>query len=397
MKKFWTIVLFFLSLVALAGCQVETEPTVELLSFKVEVIEIDDVVLLSRDIEFPEGETKRVIDLIDESIGIDYQIYPFGYFVNGVGSLYPKEYGVTYNYSFTISVDGALITTGVENIELIDGMVITFQEVSLLDETDLMVDRVIQTFIENHLSTYVSLQGLEPNVVAALRHLNARNYFSPQLGSLVPKPSIYPTDTISNAFKSTLLAKSFVSNTDAIKDALLLMDAQNHYESISLLNALTMVQATGSVRTAIVDDLLASTPDFMDADYAGMLLLALAPYVTYEGVDLQVAEMITYIKENLSEDGVTSWGSANSASTATVIIGLIAHAIDPRGVDYQTEGVDLIEALLQYEVDGAFKWTLESEETDMMFSTPQVFAALVAYKIYRDVYLKPAFYFYYLG
>jgi hypothetical protein len=397
MKKIWTIVLFFLSLVALAGCQEDTEPTMELLSFKVEVIEIDEFVLLSEDVTFTDGETKKVIDLIDESIGIDYEIYPFGYFVNGVGDLYPKEYGVTYNYSFAIYVDDVAITTGVENIELIDGMVITFQEVTLLDETDRMVDVLIQTFIENHLSTYVSLTGLEPNVVAAIRHLNARNYFAPQLGSLVPKPTSYPIDTISNAFKSAVVAKSFVSNTDTIKDALLLMEAQNYYESISLLNALTMVQADGVSRTAVVEDLLSGTPEFMDADYAGMLLTALAPYITLEGVDLQVEAMVSYIKENLSKDGITSWGSANSASTASVVFGLIAHAIDPRGEDYQTEGVDLIEALISYEVEGAYKWTLDSETTDMMFSTPQVFSALVAYKIYRDVYLKPAFYFYYLG
>lgn len=397
MKKIWTIVLFFLSLVVLAGCQDNTEPTAELLSFKVEVIEIDEFVLLSEDVAFAEGETKRVIDLIEEAIGIDYTVYPFGYFINGVGDLYPKEYGVTFNYSFAIYVDDVAITTGVENINLRDGMVITFQEVTLLDETDRMVDVLIQTFIENHLSTYVSLSGLEPHVVAALRHLNARNYFAPQLGSLIPKPTNFPVDTISNAFKSALLAKSFVSNTDDIKDALLLMEAQNYYESISLLNALTMVQADGASRTAVVEDLIAGTPEFMDADYAGMLLTALAPYVTVEGVDLQVEAMITYIKENLSEDGITSWGSANSASTAAVIFGLIAHAIDPRGEDYQTGGVDLIEALITYEVDGAYKWTLDSETTDMVFSTPQVFSALVAYKVYRDVYLKPAFYFYYLG
>src|SRR5690606_38091787 len=124
---------------------------------------------------------------------------------------------------------------------------------------------------------------------------------------------------------------------------------------------------------------------------------ALAPYTTIEGVDTQVEAMTSYIKENLTEDGVSSWGSANSASTASVIFGLIAHAIDPRSEEYQTVGVDLIEALLTYELNGAFKWTLDQEEADMMFSTPQVFAALVAYKVYRDVYLKPAFYFYYLG
>jgi len=51
----------------------------------------------------------------------------------------------------------------------------------------------------------------------------------------------------------------------------------------------------------------------------------------------------------------------------------------------------LIEALLLYEVDGYFKWQLSSASADMAFSTPQVFAALVAYKLFRDVYGTPAF------
>ncbi|MDO9629268.1 MAG: hypothetical protein Q7I99_05145, partial [Acholeplasmataceae bacterium] len=285
MKKILTIVVFFLSLVVLAGCQADAEPTVETLKFKVEVIEVDDVLLLSRDIEYVEGETKSVVQLIDEAIGLDYQVYPFGYFINGVANLYPKEYGVTYNYFFSIFIDDVAITTGIETTELVDGMVITFREVTLLDEADFMVDQLIQKFIENHLSSYVSLAALDYQVVAAIRHLNARNYFAPKLGSLALKPSNFPVNTISTAFKSTVIAKSFVSNTDAIKEALLAMTSQNYYESISLLTALTMVQAEGSVRTAIVSDLVSGTPEFMDADYAGMLLVALAPYLIVEGVD----------------------------------------------------------------------------------------------------------------
>ena len=70
-----------------------------------------------------------------------------------------------------------------------------------------------------------------------------------------------------------------------------------------------------------------------------------------------IEELKTMMISNLSPEGVISWGNANSATTATVIIGLISELGKTHGMIYiQVEDVDLIEALLTYEHEGAFKW-----------------------------------------
>jgi hypothetical protein len=129
----------------------------------------------------------------------------------------------------------------------------------------------------------------------------------------------------------------------------------------------------------------------MDSDYAGMALLALALYREQSSLELAIEGYLDFIGSNLTTTGISAWGSPNSSSTAAVVLGLVAHGIHPRSEAYQTSGVDLIEALLLYSHDGAFKWTIDAETADLQFSTPQVFAALVAYKLYRDVYGNPPF------
>ncbi len=77
-----------------------------------------------------------------------------------------------------------------------------------------------------------------------------------------------------------------------------------------------------------------------------------------------------------SEDGVVSWDNANAASTATVILGLIAQGINPEDEAYQTNGVGLVEALMSYELDGAFKWALTDETPDFyVFNTSSISCA----------------------
>jgi hypothetical protein len=117
---------------------------------------------------------------------------------------------------------------------------------------------------------------------------------------------------------------------------------------------------------------------------------ALYGYETLEGFDTYLSDAYTYLSDALSEDGIISWGNANAASTATIILGLVAQGIDPEDEAYQTNGVGLIEALMAYEADGSFKWKLTDENPDLMFSTPQAFSALVAYKLSRDIWGFPA-------
>jgi hypothetical protein len=45
---------------------------------------------------------------------------------------------------------------------------------------------------------------------------------------------------------------------------------------------------------------------------------------------------------------------------------------------------------MAYELNGGFKWMITDENPDLMFSTPQAFSALVAYKLSRDIWGFPA-------
>ena len=139
-------------------------------------------------------------------------------------------------------------------------------------------------------------------------------------------------------------------------------------------------QTNQNLATTLMDE------TFVDPDFVGLALLALDKYSELESFDTYLDSALTYIKSSMTSTGITSWGSANASSTAAIILGLVAQGINPQDEDYQVDGLGLVDMLMLYETNGVFKWTLDSTEVDLMFSTPQAFAALVAYKLARDVY-----------
>ncbi|MCR3905502.1 MAG: hypothetical protein NUK62_00540 [Tenericutes bacterium] len=387
MKKIWFTVLIFLGLVALAGCQ-DATPDVELHSFEVEVVDIEGTVLLSETISYEEGTDRNIVYIIDEAIGLDYDVYEIGVFVNGIGEHYPTEYNITYNYYFGLFINDVPITSGIENVVLTDEIKVSFKEVSLLDEVDLKVDELIQQFITNHLDTYINDEQIHHYVALAIAQLNARNYLVPQLDSLVSNVNSIQRDTIANTFKTSIYETLFDHSIEDTRLTLESFEADNHYDAMSLLNGLYLTKSDSDLIESLVLQLM-SLPMYMDADYAGMVISSLAPYSGDVDVQLFIDDMLTYIQDNQTSEGIDGWGGPNSASTASVVIGLVAQGINPRDEAYTVDGIDLIDALLGFELNGAYKLHTTSEEADMAFSTPQAFTALVAYKLYRDVYGNP--------
>ena len=111
-----------------------------------------------------------------------------------------------------------------------------------------------------------------------------------------------------------------------------------------------------------------------DADYAGAALMALSHQETDK------TPLIDLIKENLTSEGVLSWGTANSCTTAYAILGLVANNIDPTSEEFTKDTVNLVEALLNFSLgDGSFAYSKDSG-ADLSYATPQSFAALVAYR-----------------
>lgn len=390
MKKMMFAVLALFGLLILAGCQESDE-----LSFDLEVIDLSGSALLSETIIFDEDDAPNVVDLIDETVGLDYSTSEYGTFVNGLADFYPTEYEVTYNYYYALYVNDEMSLTGIDDVVLEDGMKISFIETTMLDETDVLVDTLIQSFINYNYDIYINNQSFDHYVLAAIKQLNLYGYNSPILNATsmaFPVEDLSRVD-ISHTLKTTILEKSLGLNLDTTKTVLSNFEASSTWDACSLLTALTLSQSSQTKIDSVLANLVAtaSLTSYLDADYAGMVLLALSQYKDDPSTTSTIEFMTTYIKTVLTTDGVESYGTANAASTASVVIGLVAQGINPRGEDYTTDGTDLIEALLHYELLSSFIYHLGDEEADMAFSTPQAFAALVAYKIYRDTWGNPAF------
>jgi len=409
MKKIWFIVLSILTLVTLAGClEITNEQSVssdeiidsvEMNSFVFELYDLEGNQLLSKNINFPINQSFSLINLINDEVEIDYEVFPFGTFIHGIGSFYPKEYNVSYNYFYGLYVNDVSTTTGLDQVTVTDGMKITFKEISLLDETDLLVDQLINLFIKNHLSNYINDSEVQYYVMLALRQLEIKGYQVPEISSLFQSSPILLRNSINNAFKTSITERALGLSLNATYNYLKDQTPTNSYEALSLLQGLIISNASISEVNTVAEYVMDNDPMFMDSDYAAMAITALSiinvPSLSYivdvDKVSAYILEKLEYIKENLSENGVESWGNANSATTATVLIALASLGLDPRSEEFTTDGKDLVEAILEYEIDGVYKYLLSDTEANFAFSTPQVFAALVIYKIYRNDYFKPPF------
>jgi len=384
MKKIWLAVLVSLSFLLLAGCQ-DQELVNDGSSFTVEVVSIENTTLLSEDIIFLEDDERTIVEIIDEVVDLDYSTSQWGIFINGIGGFYPTEYGVTYNYYYMILVDGEASKVGIDLVELSDDMVITFQETTMLDETDLMIDQLIYTYLDAYAETYITETAMSHYLVAAVMQMVKLGY----IDSLTPPSYQGSVTTIQEAFKTAVFQKAFdldLADTTLAVDGL---SSADPYAALSHLSALTMLNGDEEKINYLLDMMVNMEVD--DAEYAGMLISTLAPYQEQVDVAETIDLLLAVIKDNVTVSGITSWGNPSSSSTAMVVIGLIALGENPRNEAYSAEGIDLVEAMLLYEVEGYFKWLTSSESADTAFSSPQVFSALITYKIFRDVYGNPAF------
>lgn len=356
--------------------------------FYVELINFEGERVLYETIPYDPDQPTLTLELIDAVIDLDYTVYDFGTMIHGINGNYPKEYGITYHYYYEIQVDGQPAASAIDYVVYYEGTVISFVETSYISELDLEVDAYIYDFINNQVDTYISNESVDYTVLAAVYQLYDRGYTDLDPTTLYDYANLSITQSelselsISDMLKLGVYMKvENMDMTDYIAHLNTLVPS-NAYALTSYLQALNMVGITNDVLAA---DLIEE--DFLDPDFVGMSYSALYGYNDLAGFDTYKIDANAYLLSMLSELGISSWGSANSASTATVIMGLVAQGINPQD-DQFTYG--LVESLMIYESNGNFSWMITDEMPDLVFSTPQAFAALVAYKLARDVYEFPA-------
>ena len=100
----------------------------------------------------------------------------------------------------------------------------------------------------------------------------------------------------------------------------------------------------------------------------------------------RIAVLVDYLKTNVSAGGYLDYlASPSAASTAQGVLGLVSVGLNPSNI----EGINVIEALMAFKKDGGFSNKLDGN-VDMLFATPQVYSALMAYKVFNDTYLNPS-------
>lgn len=248
------------------------------------------------------------------------------------------------------------------------------------------VNQAIDEFITNHAPIYFNEENgtieIDYHVASALSALFAHDYPG-QMDNYLKKDLVQnflensTFDTPSNIFKGIMIGNAFGFIPTKAIQALDALEQVDSWSIATTLIALRLTDVNLSLKNKLMEDvLIIKEEDYRDADYAGAALMA-----TYN-LDIDKTNLYALIDNSLTKDGISSWGNANACSTAYAILGLVASNIDPTSEKYTIEGSNLVESLLKYEENGAFKFTLDGE-IDLAFSTPQAFSALVAFKIYQ--------------
>lgn len=355
------------------------------------VIEHEDGLNQTKEIRFIESKEKSVFDLLNENCDLTFEDSTYGKYLTSIGDLSPK-----YGAYIAIDKNDSYATEGLEKIAYTDGDVFTFK-IDWFDLVEKAVNTAIQNFISNYANDYVNEDDFDYLVGSSLNHLNVIDQFV-NTQDVVSKYEGYTSTNGKELFKAIITVTAAGGNpTDVNGTDLLEQLIQNEpigpwaltsYSSIAL-NAYNHSKDVTSYRTKIIDDLtMVNTPKDAGADMGGMTLIALSDYKDETNVQTVIEEYTNYIssENQLASGGVTdSYSGENSATIAQVILGLVANNINPRDKEFTKENGDLITRLLEFELgDGSFKWKPTDENADKGFSTPQAFAALVAYQQYKN-------------
>ncbi|HOE77747.1 MAG TPA: hypothetical protein PLA20_05390 [Bacilli bacterium] len=251
------------------------------------------------------------------------------------------------------------------------------QTETLIDRVDLAIDQFVQNYANQYVKETETGLILEYHVVAALKALE-KSGFGVTLENYLTANRVEadlqnrPLNLGTEAFSALVIARSFDLACPKAEQFLAELTTFDAWNQSYLLMALNYTGSNNYLKQAILNDIL--NVEGKDADYAGAALMALSHQETDK------TPLIDLIKENLTSEGVLSWGTANSCTTAYAILGLVANNIDPTSEEFTKDTVNLVEALLNFSLgDGSFAYSKDSG-ADLSYATPQSFAALVAYR-----------------
>jgi len=358
MRKVYSFLSFLILSVLLVACNTND-------TFLFVLEDIDGKVLIYEKINY---DNVSILSSLDEALELDYTEFDFGVMMNGIEGFYPLEYGITFNYFLSLEVNGSDSMVGIGDLEYSEDLSIKFKEATMLSEIDLLVDEIVY-----NMENTIEIANVDYTLLASLMQAQAYNY---NLFDLSNYNYDLKVDSVGSAFNSVVANLVLNELTEAQINEVLALEASGPYNLISYINTLNVL-GENELRLTNAKKAVDSI-SFFDADTAAMMIVALAGIQDGE-VEAYIEELILYLEEQVTEDGIISFTKASSASTAQTILALIALGEGPVLND-----VNLIEALLGFHTETGFVNNLNDENVDLMFATPQSYAALITYKIARD-------------
>jgi outer membrane murein-binding lipoprotein Lpp len=343
-----------------------------------------------RTVRFVEAEDQNLFQLLYSNLEVEFEESTIGKYITNIEGLNPKVGSYVSLYQ-----NGEYATAGIEAIRYQDGDVFTFK-VEWYDEVEKAVHTAINLFIENYVTDFINEEKIDYTVASALYHLgilqdyvrledvktqyqdlastNGQELFKAIL--IVSASGGNPTDVNGNNLIQQLVDLAPTGPWNATTNGAIAFNAYPHG-----------IEATTYTTTMLDDLITTNTPKSAGLDMGGTTLMALSHYQDEAGVQTVIDDYLAFVKEKqLPSGGVDDpWSGDNSATLAQIILGLVANGIDPRDSQFVKENGDLLTRLMDFvQEDGSFKFQPESTEADLMFSTPQAFAALVAYQQFKN-------------
>lgn len=319
------------------------------------IIELDDGYHVETHyVNYEEDSELTLYDLLTDHFDISYDEFDFGKMLTKVNHLEVQ--------------DGNYIALYHNGEAMVEG--VSFSEFETEDTIRLALEwwdqqaqakRMIDLFLDNYMDAF--LESANYYVFAGLHHLEDVAY------SL--NMAAYEDDQSAGWYaKWILVGRSLGEDTGLFEDALHELATLDYPYSAALFSiALDDETFTNDFVAMIQSETLT---DF-DLDTLSMIMLAF----NHAGITEMNDEFAAVIESELY---ASSYGD-NAATFAHVLIALISAGIDPSDERFMHEdGQSLVNVFFAYHRgDGSFMYQLESDEADLMFTTPQAFLALVMY------------------
>jgi len=364
-----------------------------LISFTVSVYDIDGE-NLGEEI-FKVSSEANFFDTVKTEFDIDYTESDYGPYLNSInGSI------VDSNYYIAIYENGAMASTGIDGLVIDNNDEFEFKVecwntiesgYGVLDIYDVLVDKIIYSYAKNYM----------PEILGKINDYNGSGYWDILYLDMMASNG-YDTNIFNNSYFSEELKNSLNIDVNTLTGASL---GKYYYTARLLGNDLTSFKEayqnylntdlgaysewTSPLTTSPTKSLNITSANLdahLSADYKADLTWG------PDGRSYQICNLSLFGKcdETMLADLVGTVDFGNGASNALMLMAFASLGLNPRDSKYEaTVGnvqKDILESLIDIYYDeelGLVKYAVN--DTDVNFSTNQIYAGLMAYKVSRDL------------